>query len=71
MEFFDGLYMRSRLSPWLSLCAEAETLKISRFNCLRLIHGFLIFALLVKQQGFSGVHRFDYVQASGLVFAAE
>jgi hypothetical protein len=70
MEIFDGLYMRSRLSPWLSLKTEAKTLKINVFSRFRLIYSFLIFALLVKNKRFFAVFKFDYVQASGLAFTA-
>jgi len=71
MEIFDGTYMRSRLSPWLSLRAETETLKIGLVSCLKLICGFLIFVPLVKDRRFLSAHGFDYVQASELAFAAK
>jgi hypothetical protein len=48
MEIFDGLYMRSRLSPSLSLKPEVEKVKTRLFSCFRLILGFFIFALLTK-----------------------
>jgi len=48
MEIFNGLYMRSRLSPWLSLKAEVKTLKMGLFSCLGLIYGLLVFAQAVK-----------------------
>jgi hypothetical protein len=48
MEIFAGTYMRSRLSPLLSLKPEVEKVKIRLFGCFRLIFSFLIFALLTK-----------------------
>jgi hypothetical protein len=48
MEIFGGLYMRSRLSPWVSFKAEVKTGKTGLFSCLKLIYGFLIFALQIK-----------------------
>jgi hypothetical protein len=48
MEIFGGTYMRSRLSPLLSLKPEVEKGKIRLFGCFRLIFSFLIFALLTK-----------------------
>jgi hypothetical protein len=48
MEFFGGLYMRSRLSPWVSLRAEVKTLKMRLFRCLKLVYSVLVFVLIAK-----------------------
>jgi hypothetical protein len=69
MEFFDGLYMESRLSPLFSPKPEVEKVKIRLFGCFRLIFGFFIFVLLVKNRLFFAWFRFDFVQVNSLLFA--
>jgi hypothetical protein len=69
MEIFVGLYMRPRLSPLLSLKCEAERVKTELFGCLRLVLGFLVFVVLLKNCAVLHVFSFGYLQvgASALV----
>jgi len=69
MEIIDSVYMESRLSPLFSLKPEVKKVKIRLFGCFRLIFGFFIFALVVKNRMVLHGFRFDFVQVNSLRFA--
>jgi hypothetical protein len=49
MEIFVGLYMRPRLSPWLSLKRERKRAKMRFFGFFRLALGFSVLALHARK----------------------